>query len=480
MNRGHVASDAFVARLWALCNVLRGDGISYNQYISELTYLLFLKLARETGSETLLPEGYRWSDLVDYSGENLIGYYQELLTHLGATASTELVRYIYSFPTTVFSHSENLAAVIQGIDALNWHLLDADAIGIVYEGLLAKNSEDSRSGAGQYFTPRALVDCMVECVQPALAEIIQDPSAGTGGFLISADHFIRSRYDAAHYDARPPTYEGMEIERSTHRLCLMNVFLNRMNAKIHLGDTLTSDASVLRPADVILANPPFGIRAGGQRLGREDLAHSSSNRQLQFVQHIYRTLLPGGRAAVVVPDNVLFEGGAARRVREELMEMSNLHMILRLPTGIFYAQNVSTHVLFFTRRAPIEPVCDDVWVYDLRTAMPRFGKRRQITAADFATFRRAYDGVMRGEGHIAEQEAGGRLKRFTSAQVGGKSEVLLNGWRKDVDEGIEDNEDPELVLQQMLSSLTWISRELKTVLEVLAAQEHGPNSTGDA
>lgn len=462
----------FVARLWSLCNILRGDGVGYNQYISELTYLLFLKLAEETEADSLLPDGYRWSDLARYSGSNLLGHYQEFLTHLGAAAESELVRSIYTFPTTVFSHSENLKAVIAGIDALNWHSLTADAIGVVYEGLLAKNSEDSRSGAGQYFTPRALVDSMVACTRPDLGEIIQDPSAGTGGFLISADQFIRTTNGMAAYEADPPRYEGMEIERGSHRLCLMNAFLHGMNAKIYLGDTLTADAEQLSEADVVLANPPFGSRTAGMRSAREDIAHTSSNRQLQFLQHIYRALRPGGRAAVVVPDNVLFERGLAQKVREELTDLCDLRMVLKLPIGIFYAQNVSTHVLYFERSETVLPRTREVWLYDLRSGMPRFNKRRPFARQDLEPFERAFEQVRRGGEHIGADDD--RLRRFTRAQVVEHLDEVATGWL-DADGDIAGDalqEDAHDALQRMLTSMDIISKELREVVEALAV---GPN-----
>ncbi|TPK59705.1 SAM-dependent DNA methyltransferase [Mesorhizobium sp. B2-4-15] len=459
----------FVARLWSLCNILRGDGVGYNQYISELTYLLFLKLAEETGAESLLPEDYRWSELVRYDGPNLLGFYQEFLTHLGAAAKSDLVRSIYTFPTTVFSHSENLKAVITGIDALNWHSLTADAIGVVYEGLLAKNSEDTRSGAGQYFTPRALVDSMVACMRPDLGELIQDPSVGTGGFLISADHFIRDKRGDDAYQADPPRYEGMEIERGTHRLCLMNAFLHSMRANVHLGDTLTADAEKLCKADVVLANPPFGTRAAGMRSAREDIAHTSSNRQLQFLQHIYRALRPNGRAAVVVPDNVLFEGGLARKVREELTELCNLQMVLKLPVGIFYAQNVSTHVLYFQRVDTVGPGTQQVWLYDLRSGMPRFNKRRPLARHDLQGFERAFEHVR--DGGEPDGVGDDRLRRFTRAQLVEHLDEVATGWL-DAGGDIAADIAPEDVhdaLHRMLTSLNWISGELGEVIEALAS-----------
>ena len=193
-------TDNIVQKIWSLCHILRGDGVSYREYISELTYLLFLKIAEETGTESLLPEGKRWSNLVNYNGDSILDYYREMLTYLGAHAPNDKVRKIYAFPTTVFSHSENLKAVIDGITKIDWHSITMDRMGDIYEGLLAKNSQDARSGAGQYFTPRPLVDCIVRLVQPGLGEIIQDPAMGTGGFLISADHYVRARAPAQKYD----------------------------------------------------------------------------------------------------------------------------------------------------------------------------------------------------------------------------------------------------------------------------------------
>ena len=337
-----VDDNNVVQRVWALCHILRGDGISYHQYISELTYLLFLKIAEETGAEMLLPEGYRWRDLVQIERSDLLTFYQEMLTHLGGYAGSEAVRNIYAFPTTVFSHSENLRAVVDGIAKIDWHALSKDRIGDIYEGLLAKNSQDARSGAGQYFTPRPLIDSIIRAVQPRPGELVQDPAVGSGGFLISADQYIRATKGLEAYQMAPPRYQGIEIEKSTYRICLMNTFLHGLNAQIWLGDALTDDALVLEPATLILANPPFGARAGSRRKRRADLDIATTNKQLAFLQHIYLSLAPEGRAAVIVPDNVLFEEGAGRRIRQSLMSTCNLHTILRLPQGIFYSQGVQT------------------------------------------------------------------------------------------------------------------------------------------
>lgn len=379
--------EAIVQKIWALCNILRGDGITYYQYVSELSYLLFLKIAQENGSEKLMPEGYRWVDLESHSEEGLLGFYQEMLTHLGANIENEVIRAIYAFPTTVFSHSENLKAVIDGISKIEWHQVGKDGFGDLYSGLIDKSAQDTRSGAGQYFTPRPLVNTIVRLIQPNLGELIQDPATGSGGFLVSADSYIRNKYSREKYQSTPPKYQGVEIEKNTRRICLMNTFLHNLDAKIIYGDALTDDAEELDDADVIIANPPFGNKAGSQRPLRNDIPFPGANKQLAFLQHIYLKLKAGGRAAVVLPDNVLFESGVGTDIRRDLMNKCNLHTILRLPTGIFYAQGVKTNVLFFTKgsakdKHQQENCTKNVWVYDLRTNMPSFGKRTPFGNSD--------------------------------------------------------------------------------------------------
>jgi type I restriction enzyme M protein len=407
-----MSSDNIVQRIWNLCHILRGDGVSYHEYISELTYLLFLKIAEENGTESLLPMGYRWRDLVGYEGSDLLNFYREMLTYLGGHAESESIQKIYAFPTTVFSHSENLKAVIDGIARLDWHSLSVDRMGDIYEGLLSKNSQDARSGAGQYFTPRALVESIVKLVQPGLGDVIQDPATGSGGFLISADQWLRSRVTSEEYDRTPPRYEGVEIEKATYRICLMNAFLHRLDSRLILGDALTSDADLLSPADVILANPPFGAKAGSARKLREDITYGSANKQLAFLQHIYLGLKAGGRAAVVLPDNVLFEEGVGRKIRCELMNLCNLHTILRLPTGIFYSPGVKTNVLFFTRGMTDSGNTEMVWVYDMRHDAPRYGKKRPLNAEDFEPFEEVFGADPKGTATRVCEGEGGALAIF--------------------------------------------------------------------
>lgn len=433
-------AETIVQKIWSLCHILRGDGVSYHEYVSELTYLLFLKIAKENKSEKSLPVGYRWSNLVDYKGDDLLNFYREMLTYLGGHASDEQVRKIYAFPTTVFSHSENLKAVVQGIAKLDWHSIGNDRMGEVYEGLLAKNSQDARSGAGQYFTPRPLVDCMVALLAPQLGEVIQDPAMGTGGFLISADEHVRRGVSAKVYEKKRPKYEGVEIEKGTFRIALMNSFLHQLDSNLILGDALTADAEELSPADVVLANPPFGNKSGSARAQRADFPVATSNKQLAFLQHIKLSLKPGGRAAVVLPDNVLFEAGAGRKIRQALMSECRLHTVLRLPVGIFYSPGVQTNVLFFNRCKPHESGTDSIWFYDLRHNMPRFGRKRPLKESDLRQFMVAFGDDPNGLAVRKEDGFGGRWKRYSRAEIAERQDDLNPSWLGD--ETAERSEEP--------------------------------------
>ena len=458
-----------VQKVWNLCHVLRGDGISYNEYIAELTYLLFLKIAKETNTEELLPKDCRWDGLTSYDGEDLLGYYREMLTRLGNKAKDENVKKIFAFPTTVFNHSENLKVVIDGINKINWHSLSQDAIGDLYEGLLAKNSEDSRSGAGQYFTPRSLIDAIIEVIEPSVGETIQDPACGTGGFLISADKYIRDKCGIQAYKKNPPHYEGIEIEKGTFRLCLMNAFLHEMDAEITLGDALTADADMLKKADVIIANPPFGSKSGSVRNTRSDIKFSSSNKQLDFLQHIYGGLIPGGRAAVILPDNVLFEGNIGRKIRVDLMHKCNLHTILRLPTGIFYAQGVQTNVLFFTKGEKDKDQTKNTWIYDMRANMPQFGKRTPFTLDYFDDFIKAYGDDPHGTSKRTDAGEGGRFRCFDRKFIAEGGDSLDIAWLKD--ESTESHEglpEPDELAASAISELESAVGNLNAILEHLS------------
>ncbi len=458
-----------VQKIWGMCNILRGDGIGYNEYMSELTYLLFLKIAKETGTEVDLPEGRRWDDLITLPERRILSNYKIMLTHLGEEATDDRVKEIYRFPTTVFNHDENLKAVIDKINKLDWHSLKHDAFGDIYEGLLAKNSQDSRAGAGQYFTPRALVDTIIKVIQPQLGEVIQDPSTGTGGFLISADKYIRDHSTAKYYQAKPPHYEGCEIEKNTYRLCLMNAFLHEMDTNIILGDGLTDDANELQEkVDVIVANPPFGSKSGSVRKQKSSIKYPSSNKQLDFLQHIYNGLKTGGRAAVVLPDNVLFEEGVGKKIRQELMDLCDLHTILRLPTGIFYATGVKANVLFFTRGKSDQNNTKDVWIYDLRTNMPTFNKGNPLTVDVFAEFIEKFGTSRSDRSKRLYEVEGGRFRKFNRSEIKKREYNLDISWlREERTTDIKDLPEPNVIASQIMEKLQTALSEVEELQAAL-------------
>ena len=428
-----------VAKLWGLCHVLRDDGITYHQYVTELTYLLFLKMLKETGQEDVLPAGYRWGDLVGQTDNaKKHEFYRSLLVHLGSHGSAR-VKAIFANAATALRQPKNLAKLVTDIDELDWYDAKKEGLGDLYEGLLQKNADEKKSGAGQYFTPRPLIDCMVELVKPQAGERVQDPALGTGGFLIAADRYVKSQTDdlfnlkerAQEFQKREAFY-GMELVQDAHRLALMNAMLHGIETEWVLGDTLSPDGAALPKADVILTNPPFGTKKGGGLPTRDDFTYPSSNKQLCFVQHIYRGLKPGGRAAVVLPDNVLFEDGTGAEVRRDLMDKCDLHTILRLPTGIFYAQGVKTNVLFFTRGTEKDTGnTKAVWVYDLRTNVPQFGKRTPLTRDHFKDFEAAFGSDPHAKSKRKDQGEEGRFRKFTRAQLGERGDNLDIVWLRD-------------------------------------------------
>ena len=385
-----------VAKLWNLCNVLRDDGITYQEYVTELTYILFLKMMKETGREEQLPEGCRWDDLLTKSGIELKSYYKKLLDTLGEEGSGR-IREIYQGASSNIDEPANLEKIIKSIDGLDWYSAREEGLGDLYEGLLEKNANEKKSGAGQYFTPRVLIDVMVRLVKPQPGERCNDPACGTFGFMIASDAYVKAQTDD-YFDLsadeekfqREEAFTGRELVHDTHRLALMNAMLHGIEGKIELGDTLSPAGTCEQAYDVVLTNPPFGTKKGGERATRDDFTFTTSNKQLNFLQHIYRSLKRDGRAAVVLPDNVLFESNVGDQIRCDLMDKCNLHTILRLPTGIFYANGVKTNVLFFDRGKADKGNTTEVWVYDLRTNMRSFGKKNPLKHEDFAGFEAAY------------------------------------------------------------------------------------------
>ena len=389
-------NQQIVAKLWNLCDVLRDDGITYHQYVTELTYILFLKMAKETGAEKDIPEQYRWDQLCAKSGIELKRFYRDLLRYLGEETRGR-IQEIFAGAATNIDEPKNLEKIIKSIDALDWFSAREEGLGNLYEGLLEKNANEKKSGAGQYFTPRVLIDVMVRLIDPKPGELCNDPACGTFGFMIAASAHVRKAtddfFDLSEDEARfeiQEAFSGVELVHDTQRLALMNAMFHGVEGPIHLNDTLSPFGKNLRDFDVVLTNPPFGTKKGGERATRDDLTFPTSNKQLNFLQHIYRSLKRDGRAAVVLPDNVLFAGGEGKRIREDFMDKCNLHTILRLPTGIFYAQGVKTNVLFFDRGQTEKGNTTGVWYYDLRNEMPSFGKRTPLTTAHFSDFETAY------------------------------------------------------------------------------------------
>jgi type I restriction enzyme M protein len=365
---------------------------------------------------------------------------------------------------------------VSDIDALDWYSAKQEGLGDLYEGLLEKNANEKKSGAGQYFTPRPLIECMVDLIKPQPGELIQDPAAGTAGFLICADRYIKARTDDL-FDLseskqdfqRRRAFYGAELVPDAHRLALMNLMLHGIEGDLILADTLSPSGEGLPKADVILTNPPFGTKKGGGLPTRDDFTFPTSNKQLAFLQHIYRGLKPGGRAAVVMPDNVLFEGNIGRQIRADLMEKCNLHTILRLPTGIFYAQGVKTNVLFFTRGKTLDKGnTKKVWIYDLRTNMPDFGKRTPLALEHFKDFMAAYGDDPDGLSPRKDQGEEGRFRCFTINEIRDHSYKIDITWLKD--ESLLDSDvslKPQDLASEAISEFEVVIVDLKNILDLL-------------
>jgi type I restriction enzyme M protein len=490
-----MTNSDIVQKLWNLCDVLRDDGINYSDYVTELVLLLFIKMEYEQVQNNdsfghKLPEGARWPDLAGKSGVNLLDHYRQMLLDLGKNPDP-LIAAIYADAQTRLKEPRHLEQLIKSLDGIDWFSARQDGLGDLYEGLLEKNASETKSGAGQYFTPRPLIDSIIRCIKPQPGETIQDPAAGTAGFLIAADAYIKSRTDDYYdLDAKAQAFQrnrafvGVELVPGTRRLALMNTLLHGMEGDeegvVHLGNALGQTGANLPKVDLILSNPPFGTAKGGGGPTRDDLTYRTSNKQLAFLQHIYRGLKPGGRAAVVLPDNVLFEAGVGTDVRRDLMDKCNLHTILRLPTGIFYAQGVKTNVLFFQKGTAENPRQEEgctkrVWIYDLRSNMPSFGKRTPFGPAHLKPFEDAYGNTPDGESPRAENVEGigenSRFRSFTRDYIRNeRSDSLDISWLKD-DSSLDaaDLPAPEVLAGEAMAELTEALRELEELMKTLGA-----------
>lgn len=461
-----------VQKLWGFCNTLRHDGIGYGDYIEQLTYLLFLKLAEEKG--LAIPNGHGWTALRDRSGTELLDHYVETLRVL--SREPNFLGKIFAGSLSRFREPVNLKKLINLIDETKWAELDVDLKGEAYEGLLAKYAAEQK-GAGQYFTPRPLIRTVVQCVRPDIREArdftVHDPACGTGGFLIGAAEWMFKISDGRlsrenQKRLRKGTYSGGELVLETRRLALMNVYLHEIEADIPSGDSLAKHGG--QYYDVILTNPPFGTKGAGEVPHRDDFTVATSNKQLNFIQHVISILKPGGRAAMVLPDNVLFEGHAGRDVRRLLMIDCQLHTILRLPVGTFtpYSPGVKANVLFFRKGQPTE----EIWIYDLRTNVPKVTKRAGLTESYFADFLSCYG--PRQTPRVGDRQEVERFRCFTRQEIREREDNLDIFWLKD--ENLDDSDDlpePEDVLVDITTRLETALDALNELAVILGNNNNG-------
>jgi type I restriction enzyme M protein len=451
-------TSSIVSKVWSFCHTLRDDGVGYGDYLEQLTYLIFLKMADEYAKppynrDVGVPAAYNWQSLKSKRGAELEGHYITLLRELGSRKG--MLGQIFTKAQNKIQDPAKLYRLIDMVDGTDWVMMGADIKGDIYEGLLEKNAEDTKSGAGQYFTPRALIRAMIECVRPEPGRTIADPACGTGGFFLAAYDFITKHHQldkAQKAFLKHETFHGNEIVANTRRMCLMNMFLHNIgeidgSAAVSPNDSLVAPST--KSYDYVLANPPFGKKSsmtftneeGEQETddltyNRQDFWATTSNKQLNFVQHIRTMLKTTGHAAVVVPDNVLFEGGAGEIIRKKLLENTNLHTILRLPTGIFYAHGVKANVLFFdNREANPNPWTKEVWYYDYRTNIHHTLKKKTMRYEDLADFIACYNPENRHERKPtwdAEKSPEGRWRKYSYEELCARDKTSLDVfWLKD-------------------------------------------------
>jgi type I restriction enzyme M protein len=464
-------SASLVQRVWNYCNVLRDDGVSYGDYVEQLTYLLFLKMADEQtkppfNKPSTIPQGLDWRSLLGKDGAALETHYRYILDTLGKEKG--MLGVIFRKSQNRIQDPAKLKRLLELINQETWTGLDIDVKGEIYEGLLQKNAEDIKGGAGQYFTPRPLIKAMVEVMRPEPGMTINDPACGTGGFIIAAHDYISSNYQLDVEQKRflkRGTFSGKDIVDSVARLCAMNLYLRGIGgdqSPIEVGDSLISDPGTRY--DIVMTNPPFGRKSSvtltnsegkadkeALTYERQDFWATTSNKQVNFLQHVKTLLKINGKAAIVVPDNVLFEGGAGETVRKKLLHECDVHTLLRLPTGVFYAQGVKANVLFFDRKEASErPWTQTLWIYDLRTNKHFTLKTNPLRNEDLQDFTKCYNPQNRHDRKESE-----RFKPFTYEQLSQRDKVNLDIiWLRD--ESLEDTANlppPHIIAREITENL---------------------------
>ncbi len=484
-----MTTASIVQRVWNYCHTLRDDGVSYGDYLEQLTYLLFLKMADEYSKPPYnrkinIPKNLNWESLLNKSGAELMTHYIRILGELGKEKG--MIGEIFFDSGNKIKDPAKLYKLVHLIDDENWVVLGADVKGDIYEGLLEKNAEDTKSGAGQYFTPRVLIKAMVECIRPEPKETIADPACGTGGFFLAAYDFIsdekKFKLDKSEKEFfKFKTFSGWEIVPNTARLCLMNLYLHNIGDLNSEPPIERADSLLVSPStkyDYVLTNPSFGKKSsmtityedGTQSkekltYERQDFWTTTSNKQLNFIQHVRSMLKADGKAAVVVPDNVLFEGGAGETVRKRLLDTTDLHTILRLPTGIFYAQGVKANVIFFDNKpAAKTPWTKEVWIYDLRTNIHFTLKTQQMKFDDLEDFVKCYNPQNRFKRKETE-----RFKKFSYDEIIARDKTNLDiFWLKDESLGDMDNlPDPDILALDIIENIEAGLASFKEIVEGL-------------
>lgn len=476
-----MSENEIVQKVWNYCDVLRDDGVSYGDYVEQLTYLLFLKMSDERDDlyhDSDIPAKYNWKSLKKLEGEPLEGHYITVLRELGKQRG--IIGRIFSKSMNKIQDPAKLKRLINMIDSETWLGLDIDIKGTIYEGLLEKNAQDTKGGAGQYFTPRPLIKAMVEVMKPQPGMTIADPACGTGGFLLNAFDYIFKKFPTISKGDKEfmlnEALYGVDIVESVARLCAMNMYLHGIGLKrcpVEVADALASKSG--EHFDMVLTNPPFGKKSSTTIIGengkaakekdsyeRDDFWTTTSNKQLNFVQHIASILKIHGKAAVVVPDNVLFEGGAGETVRRKLLHDFDLHTVLRLPTGIFYAQGVKANVIFFDKKpAQEKPWTSKVWFYDLRTNKHFTLKENTLKFEDLVDFIKCYNSDNR-----AKRKESERFKAYDYAEILKRDKVSLDiFWLKD--ESLEDLEnlpEPDEIAADIVKDLESALEEFRGVV----------------